>query len=126
LLVAERQSELRLRGRERSIAALFRVRSPFRKSIAGQVGTATAAAVVRRNSGRQKIVNYVGHGSPSTWRDNLLTAADALALTNTGRYPLFVDDLPERRSSKPQLNPLASALMNSREGGAIAVWVQAG
>ena len=62
----------------------------------------------------QKIVNYVGHGSPSIWRDNLLTSADALALTNTGRYPLFIAmTCLNGEFQHPELNTLAAALMNS-------------
>lgn len=79
------------------------------------------------NASGQGFVNYVGHGSPGVWRDNLLTAADALALTNIGRYPLFVAMTGlNGQFQHPELNPLASALMNAREGGAIAVWASSG
>jgi hypothetical protein len=94
----------------------------------GQIGTAAARRQLLDGiANGQKVVNYVGHGSPSIWRDNLLTAADALALTNIGRYPLFVAmTCLNGEFQRPELNTLAAALMNASQGGAIAVWASSG
>ena len=128
LLVADANLDFDFEAANNSIAALFPGSITVQKIDRGQVGTATARQQLFDGiAGGQKIVNYVGHGSPSIWRDNLLTAADALALTNTGRYPLFIAmTCLNGEFQQPQLNPLATALMNSREGGAIAVWASSG
>jgi hypothetical protein len=128
LLVADANQNYDFEAANDSIAALFPGSITVQKIDRGQVGTATARQQLFDGiAAGQKIVNYVGHGSPSTWRDNLLTAADALALTNTGRYPLFIAmTCLNGEFQQPQLNPLATALMNSREGGAIAVWASSG
>ncbi|HXI91335.1 MAG TPA: C25 family cysteine peptidase [Blastocatellia bacterium] len=128
LLVADANQNYDFEAANDSIAALFPGSITVQKIDRGQVGTVTAKQQLLDGiAAGQKIVNYVGHGSPSIWRDSLLTAADALSLTNTGRYPLFIAmTCLNGEFQQPQLNPLATALMNSREGGAIAVWASSG
>jgi hypothetical protein len=94
----------------------------------GQIGTPAARQrLLDGIASGQKIVNYVGHGSPGSWRNNLLSSADAMALQNAGRYPLFVAmTCLNGQFQHPQLNPLAVALMNAPQGGAIAVWASSG
>jgi hypothetical protein len=93
----------------------------------GQIGTSAAKQQLLDGiSSGQKLVNYLGHGSPSGWKSSLLTAADALALTNTS-YPMFVlMTCLNGEFQHPQLNPLATGLMTARQGGAIAVWASSG
>ncbi|MFY9573095.1 MAG: C25 family cysteine peptidase [Blastocatellia bacterium] len=94
----------------------------------GQIGTDAAKQLLLDGiASGQRIVNYIGHGSPSSWRANLLTTTDALALSNTGLYPLFVlMTCLNGEFQHPELNTLGSALMNSSRGGAIAVWASSG
>jgi hypothetical protein len=76
----------------------------------------------------QMLVNYVGHGSVEVWTGaNLLSSADAAALTNGNRLPLFV--------SMTCLNgyfhdlyteSLAEALLKAPNGGAVAAWASSG
>jgi hypothetical protein len=50
-----------------------------------------------------------------------------LALTNAGRYPLFVlMTCLNGEFQHPELNTLATGLMNAQQGGAIAVWASSG
>jgi hypothetical protein len=128
LLVADGNDEFDFEAANSSLASLFPGSISVQQINRGQIGTATARQQLLDGIARgQKIVNYVGHGTPSVWRDNLLTAADALALTNSGRYPVFISmTCLNGEFHHPELNPLASALMNSREGGAIAVWASSG
>jgi hypothetical protein len=128
LLVADDNLDFDFVAANASLAALFPGSITVQQIDRGQIGTAAARQQLFDGiASGQKIVNYVGHGSPSVWRDNLLTAADALALTNTGRYPVFISmTCLNGEFQHPELNPLASALMNSREGGAIAVWASSG
>ena len=73
-------------------------------------------------------MNYAGHGSVDTWRDNLLTSADAPAFTNGGRLPVFVmmDCLSGFFHGLYPEESLAEALVRSPQGGAVAVWASSG
>ena len=128
LLVADDNLNFDFEAANNSLVGLFPGSIAVQQINRGQIGTAAAKQQLLTGiASGQKVVNYVGHGSPSTWRDNLLSAADALALTNTGRYPVFIAmTCLNGEFQQPQLNPLATALMNSREGGAIAVWASSG
>ena len=75
----------------------------------------------------QKIVNYMGHGNTDQWRGNLLTSADAAALTNGNRLSLFVMmTCLNGYYQDPSLDSLAESLMRAERGGAIAVWASTG
>jgi hypothetical protein len=128
LLVADGNQDFDFEAANASLAALFPGSITVQQIDRGQIGTAAARQQLLDGiASGQKIVNYVGHGSPSAWRDNLLTAADASALTNTGRYPVFISmTCLNGEFQHPELNTLAAALMNSREGGAVAVWASSG
>jgi hypothetical protein len=128
LLVADGNQDFDFEAANASLAGLLPRSITVQQIDRGQIGTAAARQQLLAGiASGQKIVNYVGHGSPSIWRDNLLTSADALKLTNTGRYPIFVAmTCLNGIFQHPESNPLAVALMNSREGGAVAVWASSG
>jgi hypothetical protein len=93
----------------------------------GRMGSQAKAALIEAINRGQKIVNYTGHGNVDQWRADLLTNADAAALTNQNHLAVFVmmtclngyfDD--------PALSSLAEALMKSGPGGAVAVWASSG
>ena len=90
----------------------------------GQLGDATAKAVLLQALARgQKLAAYSGHGSANSWRGNLLTNADASALTNSGRLTVFVMmNCLNGYFHDPQSDSLAEALLKADQGGAIAVW----
>ena len=74
----------------------------------------------------QKIVKYTGHGSVDLWSGNLLRAADARALANVGRLPLFVMmTCLNGYFQDAAIDSLSEALMKA-EGGAVAVWASTG
>ncbi len=74
-----------------------------------------------------KIVNYNGHGSVDQWRANLLTSADAAAMNNGNRLPLFVMmTCLNAYFQDPGLDSLAESLLKAEHGGAIAVWASSG
>ncbi|HWO00778.1 MAG TPA: C25 family cysteine peptidase, partial [Blastocatellia bacterium] len=71
----------------------------------------------------QKIVNYIGHGSVSNWRGDLLTNAAASSLTNTDRLSLFVAmTCLNGYYQDPVIDSLGESLMKAGRGGAVAVW----
>ncbi len=90
----------------------------------GQVGTATAKQMLLDAIDRgQRIINYNGHGSSAVWQSNLLTVADARALTNGNRLPLIAPMTCLNGFFHDPVNEsLAEALLLAEGGGAIAVW----
>jgi peptidase C25-like protein len=128
LLVSDDNLGFDFEGANAQLATLFPGAIAIQKINRGQSGTGSARQQLMDGIARgQKIVNYVGHGSPSGWRGSLLTTADALALNNSGRYPLFVlMTCLNGEFQHPQLNPLATGLMTAQQGGAIAVWASSG
>ena len=128
LLVADDNLGFDFEGANNQLVPLFPAGISVQKIVRGQSGTESARQQLMDGiASGQRIVNYVGHGSPSGWRGSLLTTADALSLTNAGRYPLFVlMTCLNGEFQHPQLNPLATGLMTAREGGAVAVWASSG
>jgi len=87
--------------------------------------TARAEVLDAINQG-QKLVNYAGHGSASTWRANLLTTGDAPGLSNGSSLSLFVSMTCQNGFFiDPRAGSLAEALMKSN-AGAVAVWASTG
>ncbi len=77
-------------------------------------------------SSGQRLVNYIGHGSASVWRGNLLTDKDALALNNP-HLPVFVMmTCLNGYFAEPGFDSLAEALVKAPDGGAIAAWASTG
>jgi subtilisin-like proprotein convertase family protein len=75
----------------------------------------------------QKIVNYTGHGNVEQWKDNILTADDAAALTNRDSLSLFVlMTCLNGYFHDPSAGSLGEALLKSEQGGAVAVWASTG
>ncbi len=128
LLLADENLGFDFEGANNRLAPLFPAGISVQQINRGRVGTAAARQQLLDGiASGQKIVNYVGHGSPGAWRGSLLTTADALALTNAGRYPLFVlMTCLNGEFQHPELNTLATGLMNAQQGGAIAVWASSG
>jgi hypothetical protein len=95
--------------------------TPIRLSVLGAAG-ARAAVLAGFNSGAG-LVNYVGHGSTQNWAaENLLTSADAAALTNTGQ-PAIVVGMTCLNGFHHDLytTSLGKALVLA-PGGAVATW----
>ena len=75
----------------------------------------------------QLFVNYNGHGSVEIWGSNLLDDTAASALNNGGRLPFVVAmNCLNGFFHDVYTQSLASALMLSRNGGAVAVWASSG
>jgi hypothetical protein len=74
------------------------------------------------------LVTYLGHGSVGVWTgDGLLTSADAPALTNGERLPLFVMTTCLNGSyMELGTDSLAEALLKAPQGGGIAAWASSG
>jgi hypothetical protein len=78
------------------------------------------------NSG-QSVVNYLGHGSVGLIRGNLLSNADAAAMTNENSLSLFVMmTCLNGLFDEPTGESLAEAFLKANHGGAVAVWASAG
>jgi subtilisin-like proprotein convertase family protein len=75
----------------------------------------------------QKIVNYTGHGNIDQWKDNILTADDAAALTNRDSLSLFVlMTCLNGYFHDTSVGSLGEALLKNERGGAVAVWASTG
>jgi len=74
------------------------------------------------------VINYFGHGSVDVWTsDGLLRSVDAGALTNTGRLSFFAAmECLNGYYADPNFVCLASALLQTTSGGAIAVSASTG
>jgi hypothetical protein len=94
----------------------------------GRLDPATAKAQLLDAINRgEKIVTYAGHGNVDQWRGNLLTSADARALTNGQNLPLFITmTCLNGYFHDPVLDSLAESLMKAERGGAVAVWASSG
>ncbi len=73
-----------------------------------------------------KIACYFGHANVDTWREGLLTSADAATLDNQQNLSLFVSmSCLNGYFNDPQRDSLSEALLKAK-GGAVAVWASSG
>lgn len=79
------------------------------------------------NQGPQ-VVNFVGHGSVEVWTGaSLFSSADANALTNGNRLPLFISmTCLNGYFADLYTESLAEAMMKAPQGGAVAAWASSG
>jgi hypothetical protein len=113
------------------------------RSVAAELPSGTATTFVSRNDGtadavRAQIVsainagplavNFIGHGSTARWTgDDLLRSADAAALSNGNRLPLFVMMTCLNGYFTGTISDsLAESVLKARSGGAVAVWASSG
>ena len=94
----------------------------------GELDPLTARAQLLDSIGRgDKLINYVGHGSANQWRGGLLTAADAAALKNEDRLPMFVMmTCLNGYFHDATFDSLAESLLKAGHGGAVAAWASSG
>jgi uncharacterized repeat protein (TIGR01451 family) len=96
---------------------------------AGVLGASTARQdVISGIDNGQLLVNYNGHGSVEVWSgSDLFDDASASALTNAGKLPVFVMmNCLNGFFHDVYSESLATALMLSPNGGAVAVWASSG
>ena len=94
----------------------------------GELGTAAAKSqlIESLNQGLG-ILGYFGHGSIDQWRGDLLTSADAGALSNGEVLPLvFAITCLNGYFQDPALDSLAESFLLAERGGAVAVWASSG
>jgi hypothetical protein len=73
------------------------------------------------------LVNYMGHGSETSWRGDLITTDDVVTLTNGLSLPFFVDmTCWNGWFADPQTETLGKSLLKAGKGGAVAVWASSG
>lgn len=73
------------------------------------------------------LVNYMGHGSETSWRGDLITTDDASTLTNGLNLPFFVNmTCWNGWFADPYMETLGKGLLNTANGGAVAVWASSG
>ena len=94
----------------------------------GQLGTSAAKSQLIESLNRGfGIISYFGHGSIDQWRGDLLTNADAVALTNGEARPvIFAITCLNGYFQDPVLDSLAESLLIAEGGGAAAVWASTG
>ena len=124
LLVADENDSFDFEAATAQLETLMPADFSARKILLGRTDTDTARTelIADLNQG-QLIVNYLGHGSVETWKNNLLTTADAGSLTNGLQAPLvvamtclnsFFHDL--------HTESIGEAFLKADQGGAVAVW----
>jgi hypothetical protein len=127
LLVADRNDSYDFTSEDATLRELIPAGTRVQEVDRNQVDDATARSQLFAaiNSG-QKIVNYVGHGSTSGWRGQILTNDDARGMTNSV-LPLFITmTCLNGYYQDPAIEGLAESLMKSVRGGAVAVWASSG
>ncbi len=128
LLVSDSNDGYNFEQASRELAGIIPSRVKVNQINRGQIGTEKAKEEMMEAINRgQKLVNYVGHGSVTEWRGNLLENEDAAQMKNRDHLSVFVmmtclngyfDD--------PGLESLGEALMKAERGGAVAVWASSG
>ena len=83
--------------------------------------TATPAGLLAKLGAGPFLVNYFGHGSVEEW-DNLLSGADATALTNPSLSIYVSMNCLNGFFHDLYTQSLAESLLLAPEGGAVAVW----
>jgi subtilisin family serine protease len=129
LLVADNNDVFDFEGASAAVAGLL----PSSLTVDGvflgwtNVTLARSMLMQKLNAGRL-LVNYIGHGSVDTWAsEELLTNADAAALTNSPRLPFVISmTCLNGFLHDPYTDSLAEALLKAERGGAIAVWASSG
>jgi hypothetical protein len=91
------------------------------------LGAAAKNALIESLNRGFGIVSYFGHGNVDLWRGDLLTSADAGALTNGETRPVVLAiTCLNGYFQDPILESLAESLMKAEQGGAAAVWASSG
>src|SRR5438105_12835442 len=91
LIISDNNDGFDFEGAGAQLRELFPASIKAEQIDRGELGTAAAKQALLDGLQRgQRIVNYIGHGSADTWRDGLLTSAEARGLTNGDHLPLFV------------------------------------
>jgi len=102
----------------------FRVAQVNRAQLGDQAARAAVLDAITRGQG---IVNYFGHGSANVWRGGLLSSDDASQLSNADHLAMFVImNCLNGYFQDPTMDSLGEALLNSANGGAVAVWASSG
>lgn len=93
----------------------------------GDTATVRALIINAFNTG-PGVVNFLGHGTVTSWTSaSLLTANDAIALTNGTRLPMLVALTCLNGSfAEVGVNSLSESAQKAPNGGAIAVWGSSG
>ena len=125
LLVADNDPTQNFDEDTKAVQKLMPSSMRFTDVFADQDPNAHADIVAGINSG-QLLVNYSGHGSVEVW-GHLLTDADATALTNGNRLPVFlITDCLNGFFDDVYTTSMAESLLLARDGGAVAVWASSG
>lgn len=102
--------------------------SASRVNRGAQDAAAVRSQVVAGINAGPLVVNWMGHGSTDVWTgEAILSSADAPALTNGARLPLFVlMTCLNGYYVGPAQESLAESLLKAEGGGALAVWASSG
>jgi hypothetical protein len=84
--------------------------------------TKLVAAILRG----QKVINYVGHGSMTSWRGNLLNADEARELTNANLPLVVLMTCLNGYFHDAAADSLGEGLIKAERGGAVAAWASSG
>lgn len=124
-LVSDSNDGFNFSGMTERVRALLPEGTKIDSITVGQTADAKTKLLESLNRG-PRLVNYAGHGSTDLWRGNLLTGADAQALTNVGKPSLYlIMTCLNGYYQSPNADSLGESLLKSA-GGAIAVWSSSG
>lgn len=127
LLVADKNDGFNFEQASEQLRALVPAGVGVQEIFRGRLDDAAAKEqLIEAINAGKSIVNYIGHGSISVWRD-LFTNEDARSLNNRQRLPLFVTmTCLNGFFHDPVIGSLGEGLLKSERGGAIAVWASSG
>jgi hypothetical protein len=128
LMVADLNDTYDFEGASQEVSDLLPEQMTIWSVYRGQAGdnAAREATLGSINEGKL-IINYIGHGTVDLWRGGLLTAGDAVSLTNGAALPLVVGmTCLNGFFQTPYMESLAEALLKAENGGAVAIWTSSG
>jgi hypothetical protein len=123
------QGDFDFEGGSEALEPLLPALMGVSKVYRGQYGSdaEAKAALIGGINGGPVLVNYIGHGSLGAWRGDVMTLADAEALTNGTGFPFFVNmTCLNGLFQTHYTDSLAESLLKRSQGGAIGVWTSSG
>jgi hypothetical protein len=128
LLVADNNGDFDFETASQELGTLFPKDMTVWGVYRGQTDDKTARTAILGSINEGKLlVNYMGHGSNDSWHGSILTAGDAISLTNGLRLPVVVGmTCLNGFFQTPYVETLSEALLKAENGGAVAVWTSSG
>jgi len=126
LIVADRNDENEFEGQAANLVPL--VSGKTAQTVLVGSAADPAGDIIAGFNGGQSLVNWIGHGEPTSWsKQDVFNVARVPLLTNTGVLPFVVGmACLNGYFMDPTQSSLAEALLTATNGGAAAIWASSG